>query len=183
MFDLCTNLRCTKLFASLALASFLSTAYAVSEDVTKPVSLEADSVIFNKQAGTAVYAGNVQIKQGTLSISAGRIDINAPENEIQTIRATGNPVRFQQMMDNGKQAIGTAKSMQYFVLQKRLVLEGDATLSQDKDTFNSNQIEYDIRSGELKAGRAASKDDQNTGSEPKKPDRVRAIFYPSNQAR
>ncbi|WP_020393990.1 lipopolysaccharide transport periplasmic protein LptA [Thiolinea disciformis] len=182
MFDPSTKLYPLKYFFIPAVLLFSSLAYALSDDVTKPVTLEADSVIFNKQAGTAVYSGNVQIKQGSLAISAGRIDISAPDNEIQTIRATGNPVRFQQMMDNGKQAIGSAKSMHYFVLQKRLMLEGDASLTQDKDTFSSNQIEYDIRSGELKAGRAANQDAKPNG-EAKKPDRVRAIFYPSNQAR
>jgi len=56
------------------LTSFLllasTTAYAISSDVEKPVMIESDSVVFNKEAGTAVYAGNVDIIQGTLSIRA-----------------------------------------------------------------------------------------------------------------
>lgn len=151
-------------------------AHALSEDVEKPVSIESDSVVFNKEAGTAVYAGNVEIKQGTLSIKASRIEINAPDNEIQTIRATGAPVNFQQTMDGGKQAVGRAKVMQYFVTQKRLVLDGDAGLSQDRDTFTSNHIEYSTASGELKAG-------GQPVAAGEKPGRVRAIFYPTNKAK
>ncbi len=111
---------------------------ALSRDVEKPVSIEANSVVFNKNAGTAVYAGRVEIIQGTLRIIADRIEIKAPGNEIQTIKATGNPVQFSQTMDSGKNAVGQAKLMQYFVKQKRLQLSGNASLKQDKDNFTSN---------------------------------------------
>jgi len=150
-------------------------AHAISTDVEKPVSIESDSVVFNKEAGTAVYAGNVEIKQGTLSIHASRIEISAPANEIQTIKATGSPVNFQQTMDSGKQTVGRAKTVQYFVTQKKLVMDGDASLSQDRDNFASNHIEYSTASGELKAGGQAAA----TGE---KPGRVRATFYPTNKA-
>lgn len=163
-----------KLLTGLLLLSSTVT-HAISSDVEKPVSIESDSVVFNKEAGTAVYAGNVEIKQGTLNIRASRIEISAPDNEIQTIKATGSPVSFQQTMDSGKQTVGRAKTVQYFVLQKKLVMDGDASLSQDRDNFASNHIEYSTASGELKAGGQAT-------AAGEKPGRVRAIFYPTNKA-
>ena len=48
-------------------------AHALSTDVEKPVSIEADAVVFNKNAGTALYTGRVEIVQGTLRITADRI--------------------------------------------------------------------------------------------------------------
>ncbi|PID50305.1 MAG: lipopolysaccharide transport periplasmic protein LptA [Proteobacteria bacterium] len=154
--------------------------WALSNDVEKPVTIESDSVVFNKQTGSATYAGNVEIAQGTLKITASRIEIVAPNNEMQTIRATGVPVKFQQTMDNGRQAVGNARLLQYFVLQKRLVLAGEARLIQDRDTFTSNRIEYSIATGELKAGNIANK---NKGQPQQPAGRVKAIFYPSNKAR
>jgi len=151
-------------------------ALAVREDVEQPVNLEADSVVFNKQAGTAVYTGRVEISQGTLRITADRIEISAPGNEIQSIRAAGRPVNFRQTMDNGRQAVGKAELIQYLVPQKLLVLTGGATLSQDRDTFASNRIEYSTATGELKAGGSTS----TAGTQ--KPGRVRATFYPTNKA-
>lgn len=166
--------RFLKLISSLLF--FISlTAQALNTDVEKPVTIESDSVVFNKEAGTAVYAGNVEIKQGTLSIRASRIEISAPDNEIQTIKATGSPVNFQQTMDSGKQTVGRAKTVQYLVTQKKLVMDGDASLSQDRDNFASNHIEYSTASGELKAGGQAT-------AAGEKPGRVRAIFYPTNKA-
>ncbi len=151
-------------------------ATALSSDVEKPLSIEANSVVFNKNKGTAVYAGRVEIVQGTLRIIADRIEINAPKNEIQTMKATGNPVQFKQTMDTGKQAVGQAKLMMYHVTQKRLQLSGNASLKQDKDAFTSNLIEYSTATGELKAGGNHSKQGDKSG-------RVKAIFYPTNKAR
>ncbi len=176
MSDQPINPLCLKLGLLLLAVCYALPVHALSTDVEQPVSLEADSVVFNKQAGTAVYSGNVEIKQGTLFIRASQININAPGNEIQSIIATGSPVNFRQSMDNGKQAVGSAKSMQYFVIQKRLILDGNASLTQDKDAFTSNHIEYSTATGELKAGGQKTAEGQTPG-------RVKAIFYPTNKAK
>jgi len=152
----------------------INPASALKSDVEQPVHIDADSVTFNKTKGLAVYEGNVSIIQGSLEIKAYRIEINAPNNEISKITAKGSPVKFQQKMDDGKMARGSAKLIQYQVKAKRLVMDGNASLSQHTDTFNSNHIEYSINTGELKAGKA---------SKTAKTGRVKAIFYPTNKAK
>lgn len=168
-----------QLITGLSLILLSASALALSSDVEKPVTIEADSVVFNRQSGTATYAGHVEIAQGTLKITASRIEILAPNNEIQSIRASGTPVKFQQTMDSGKQAVGNARLLQYYVLQKRLLLSGEARLIQDRDTFTSNRIEYSIATGELKAGNATANKEQSQQNQ----GRVKAIFYPTNKAR
>ena len=159
----------------LFLAFFISSpVVALKSDIEQPVHIDADSVLFNKTKGLAIYEGNVSIVQGSLQIKASRIEINAPKNEISKITARGNPVKFQQKMDDGKLARGSAKHIQYQVKAKRLVMDGNASLSQNTDTFNSNHIEYSISSGELKAGKTSKK--TRSG-------RVKAIFYPSNKTK
>jgi lipopolysaccharide export system protein LptA len=157
----------------LLLAGMVSSAHALKSDVEEAVQIEADSAVFDKMAGTASYDGNVNIRQGTLQILATHIEINAPNNEIQSIVATGSPVSLQQKMDNGKLVQGKAREIRYLVKEKRLILDGDAELMQDKDRFTSNHIEYLPDSGQLKAGGTASKG---------KSGRVSAIFYPTNKA-
>ncbi|MEN9501163.1 MAG: lipopolysaccharide transport periplasmic protein LptA [Pseudomonadota bacterium] len=154
----------------LLLTSLTTGAYAITTDVEKPVQIEADQAVFDKSAGTATYSGNVIIRQGTLEILATNIQINAPENEIQSIVAKGVPVSLKQQMDNGKLTHGEATEMQYFVKDKRLILNGNAKLTQDKDTFASNHIEYLPDSGQLIAGTKG------------KSGRVSATFYPTNKA-
>jgi len=152
---------------------FTSSAIALKEDVEKPVYISADSVVFNKSKGFAIYEGHVSIVQGTLKITASKIEIKAPKNEIRKITATGAPVSFQQKMDNGQLAKGKANRVIYLIKDKRLFLDGNAVISQGSDKFSSNHIDYSIRNGELKAGskKAPGKS------------RVNVIFYPSNKSK
>ena len=146
---------------------------ALKEDVEKPVYISADSVIFNKSKGFAIYEGHVSIVQGTLEIKASKIEIQAPKNEISKITATGKPVSFQQKMDNGQFAKGKANRVIYLIKNKRLFLDGNAVISQGNDKFSSNHIDYSIRNGELRAGNKKAP----------KNSRVNVIFYPSNKAK
>ena len=152
---------------------FTSSVMALKGDVEKPVYISADSVVFNKAKGFAIYEGHVSIVQGTLEIKASKIEINAPKNEISKITATGSPVSFQQKMDDGKFAKGKANRVIYLIKDKRLFLDGNAVISQGNDKFSSNHIDYSIRNGELKAGNKKA---------PGK-SRVNVIFYPSNKAK
>ena len=157
-------------FSTLLLLPSLS--WAVKSDASQPVLIDADSVTFNKSAGKAVYQGNVSIKQGTLKIHAARIEINAPNNKIISIVATGFPLKVEQRMDNGKLAKGKAKQMRYLVEKKRLILSGNAVLSQGGDQFSSHYIEFSTLTGALKAGNT-----KNNKS------RVHAIFHPANKTK
>ncbi|HIQ14442.1 MAG TPA: lipopolysaccharide transport periplasmic protein LptA [Leucothrix sp.] len=152
---------------------FTSSVMALKGDVEKPVYISADSVVFNKAKGFAIYEGHVSIVQGTLEIKASKIEINAPKNEISKITATGSPVSFQQKMDDGKFAKGKANRVIYLIKDKRLFLDGNAVISQGNDKFSSNHIDYSIRNGELKAGNKKA---------PGK-SRVNVIFYPTNKAK
>ncbi len=160
----------------LLLIGFLlsNIALARTDDIKQPVHINADSVTFNKAKGYAIYQGNVSIQQGTLRISAAKIEIFAPNNTIQRIEASGLPVSFQQEMDDSKTAKGQANSIRYLVQSKELRLAGNAKLTQDKDTFSSAYISYAVNTGELKAGGNKSTSKKQTG-------RVKAIFYPTNK--
>jgi lipopolysaccharide export system protein LptA len=165
-----------KSFIALALVLFSTPLLALKDDVTKPVRIEADTIVFNKSQGFGKYSGNVVIVQGSLQIRAASIEIKAPNSNIELITAKGGPVRFQQTMDDGKVAKGQANLLRYAVKEKKLYLDGSAELSQNNDKFSSQHIEYSTRTGELKAG-VAKVNGQNT----KAKGRVSAIFYPTNK--
>jgi len=150
-----------------------STAHALQDDIEKPVHINADSVLFNKTKGIGVYEGNVSIVQGSLDIRARKIEISAPDGEIKKITATGSPVKFKQKMDDGKLAQGEANSVIYHVDSKRIVLNGNAAITQNNDKFASNHIVYSISDGELQAG-----DKKAPGKS-----RVKAVFYPTNKSK
>ncbi|WP_022951893.1 lipopolysaccharide transport periplasmic protein LptA [Leucothrix mucor] len=169
-------LRRMPLILALLIAS--APSMALKNDVTQPVRINADNVVFNKSKGLATYSGNVVIIQGSLQLRAWEIVIQAPNNTIRTITAKGNPVQFQQTMDDGKVAKGQARLIRYQVEEKRLFLDGDAELAQNNDKFSSEHIEYSTRTGELKAGLARVE-----GKRPDPKGRVSAIFYPTNKVK
>lgn len=152
-------------------------AFSRSDDIKQPVNIDAGSVTFNRAKGYAIYEGNVSIKQGTLKLSASKIEIFAPNNAIVRIEASGSPVRFQQTMDDGKKATGQANIVRYLVKDKKLLFSGNAKLTQHKDTVTSPSISYAVNTGELKAG---SKKSSGKGQGDKQSGRVKAIFYPTN---
>jgi len=158
---------------ALCLALISTTSFALKSDVEKPVNINADTVLFNRVKGLAVYEGNVNISQGTLEIRAHKIEIFAPNNEIEKIIAQGKPVSFKQKMDDGKLVKGGANRVIYQIKNKRLFMDGNAFITSGKDKFSSNHIEYSIQNGELKAGNKKS---------PAK-NRVNVIFYPTNKAK
>jgi len=91
-----------------------------------------------------------------------------------TVFYSTNPkakVKFKQKMDDGKLAKGQANRVVYLVESKRIVLDGNAAITQNNDNFASNHIEYSISNGELKAGNKKT---------PGK-SRVKAVFYPTNK--
>ena len=164
-----------KLLLTLLMATWLSSAHALSSDVEKPVNIEADSAFLDNEKGQAVYSGNVIITQGTIKIRASKVEITAPDSEIQLIHASGAPVRFEQKMDNGTLAKGTASNFKYFVENKKIVLSGKAQLAQNRDIFNSEHMEYYPNTGELHANRNAHQGQGNQRG------RVKAVFHPSNK--
>lgn len=155
----------------LLFCSLTPSVFALQKDVEQPVTIESDTAMFDKAAGKASYDGNVVIHQGTLEVLAAHVDILAPNNQIQHIIAKGSPVNFKQDMDSGKVAKGKAASMEYFVLEKRLVLTGNAEVQQDQDKLASNFIEYRTAEGQINAGGGKGKTN-----------RVTAVFMPTNKA-
>lgn len=158
-----------KLFAFLLMLVLPSLAWSLSEDVEKPVNIEADTVSFDNEKGVADYQGNVVIVQGSLEIHANSVNIQAPDSEIDEIVALGSPVTLKQEMDDGQLVQGEGQKMVYQVKDKRMTLTGNAKLQQGKDIITNNFIEYLPNSGELRAG-------GKKGS-----GRVKAVFHPTNK--
>ncbi|MCK5727400.1 MAG: lipopolysaccharide transport periplasmic protein LptA [Thiotrichaceae bacterium] len=147
---------------------------ALYSDAKQPVSIDANSATMNKLKGYAVYEGNVIITQGTLKITAHRIEIFAPRNAIQKIVAHGSPVKLEQKMDNGNHVKAKANKLTYQVSKKNVILVGNANVVQGQDRVSSQYIQYLMNTGEIKAG-------DKTNNSRNSSNRVRAIFYPSKK--
>ena len=144
------------LLTALSLASVDSKA--LTSDRQKNIHVQADSAIVDDKSGQSTYTGNVVIDQGTLHITADKVQITSKQNEVVKVVASSNEhsehlAHYQQQPDNSQQLVqADAREITWLVKERRLELQGNATLKQTKDSFFSGEtIHYDVGTGTVNA--------------------------------
>jgi lipopolysaccharide export system protein LptA len=154
----------------LALAASLP-AWADKTDKNKPVNLEADSAHLDENQKVAVYEGHVVLTQGTLMITADRIEVRQDDQGFSSGEATGKPVYFRQKMEGSEEfAEGWSTRLEYDGRAEKMKLIGQAHLKRGEDDFRGNLISYDNNTELFQA----------QGSISGTPGRVRAVIRPKN---
>jgi lipopolysaccharide export system protein LptA len=160
----------TCLLFSLLLAISVPT-WAEKADKNKPVNLESDSARMDDAQKLAIYEGHVVLTQGTLLITADRIDVRQDERGFSSGEATGKPVYFRQKMEGRDDyAEGWASRLEYDGHTEKLKLTGQARLKRGDDDLRGNLITYDGKTEFFQA----------QGSISGSPGRVRAVIRPKN---
>lgn len=126
-------------------------AHARQSDYSQPIDVSADRSEFDEIAGIQSLIGNVEIRQGTIRITADRITITLENNSLSRIDGVGSPIRFEQENDEGEPVIGEAGEIRYNAVDGTLILSGTATLSQPRQTLRSSRIEFDSRTQTVRA--------------------------------
>lgn len=126
-------------------------AYALDSDRDAPVNLEADQATYNQKTGVTVYKGNVIVTQGTIRVEADNVvAILDADRTIKNVTATGKPARFQQRISLDKGIVyGNGDQLYYDATTSQLTLTGQAHLSQDGSSFNSNILRYGMTQGDI----------------------------------
>lgn len=159
---------------SIAYCFFASASHAASSDQDKPVTIEANSAQLDDQSGSSIYSGNVSITQGSLHITADKVTAYHKEGDINKIVATGNPAHYEQAGDSKNSiAKASAATINYLTDEHKIVLAGNATLEQDGNTIQGQNITYDMK---RKIGSAAS----NAKTSKQEDGRVKMIFQPKS---
>lgn len=111
-----------------------------------PVEVEADRLDLDQRAGTAVYSGDVEIRQGEMRLRGDRVEIERNEaGELSTAIATGERayLRHQAQGQDGHTE-GWARRIIYHVAERRVELIDQAELTQQADKFSGGRLEYFI---------------------------------------
>lgn len=128
-----------------------SAAVARDSDLGQAIEVNADRSEYDERAGTQVLSGNVEISQGTMRISADRIEIELDEGRLARIQGSGSPIRFEQQNEAGGTMRGEASSIRYDAVGGSLVLEGNATLAQPGQSLSSQRISFDSKTQKISA--------------------------------
>ncbi|MFO1359301.1 lipopolysaccharide transport periplasmic protein LptA [Plasticicumulans sp.] len=139
------------LIAPGLLACALS-AQALPEDRQQPVNLVADRAEMNQQTGVATYEGNVIVTQGTMRLTGDKVVVYTQEGELQRMESFGKPTTFKQKPAADKEEIlGESLKLEYDARTGIVIATGKAKITQVKDTFTGDRIEYDVNKDLVKA--------------------------------
>ena len=133
--------------ALLALAVPLVTiALPVAAQNQAPIHVEADRLDLDQRAGTAVYAGNVDIRQGNMQLRGERVEIQRNNaGELSRAIATGERAYLRNQIEDQETPIeGWARRIIYHVSERRVELIDQAELTQQGDHFQGGRLEYFI---------------------------------------
>lgn len=151
-------MRCRLLAFILVQVIGIASASAQAIDREQPIDIEADNLTVDEPSGVYTYSGSVQVNQGTLSIFAEVVQIQAQDEEIVRVVASVGPehpelARYEQLRAGEIQKVrGEARTITYHVSEERLEFSGEARLSQGSETTVSGDIvNYDARAGRVQA--------------------------------
>lgn len=127
-------------------SSGFNTAFALPEDRSKPIEIEANSALRDEKKGTTVYEGNVIMIQGTIRIEAHRVEMFHRNNKVNRIICTGQPARYQQVPSREKGlVIAKAEKIEYLLAKDTIHLEKSASVEQASGTIIGDVIDYDLK--------------------------------------
>lgn len=147
------NKRRASIAALLVLCS--PAAWPLASDRQQPIEIQADRVMIDETKHISTYEGNVVLVQGTLHVTAARVEVHRGEEAIEHLLATGEPVTFSQQSDQGKEIRGQSKEVDYDAAKSTIVLTGDAHLWQANDEFSGPRIAYDTARSVVRAEASA----------------------------
>ena len=126
-------------------------AHALKSDANQPLQIRARSVEINEKTGVAVYRGAVSLRQGTLHLQADRVEVVSRNEQIQTIRASGNPVKVRTQTDKNETIDAEAKRADYFAPRRQLDLYDNAVIKRNDDVLRGAVVHYNLDSRALSA--------------------------------
>lgn len=131
----------------------LTTAMAQQDDASAPIEVAADSLELDDRAGTAVYTGEVDIRQGSMRLTGNRVEIQRnDQGQLSLATATGERAYIEQQPDPSEPVVrGWGRTIIYHVAERRVELIDRAELHQGGDTFDGGYLEYFLDSRVVQA--------------------------------
>jgi|SRR5688572_14946041 len=128
---------------------FTLKAHAVlSDDREQKLHIKADSTTLNYKTGVTLYEGHVIIDQGTSHLLADRlITKRNAQHKIEEAIAYGfkNLAEYRTTLKSGDETLlAKANVIKFYPLKSLAILEGNALVTQGKNSFQGPHIIYHI---------------------------------------
>jgi len=136
---------------------------ALSDDFSQKAKISSDNQYIDIGKSVAIYRGNVKITQGSITISADRLEIyNHGNKGLELMVLKGKPARFSQTVDDGTVISAQANEVRFERGSNIIKLNHKAQLTWGKNTVKGEIITYDMIRKLLNADGDANKENQVT---------------------
>jgi len=139
------------IFVFLSLFSF--SLYALPGDAKEPINIKAYTVVIDELKGLSTYTGDARVVQGSLTLSAEKIQLFSSQKEVTKVIAKGTKdklAHYKQNQPNQPRFIeATALNITYLIKKEFIHLEGKAHLIQGFDSFSGGTLDYDIKNDKV----------------------------------
>lgn len=151
-------------------------AHAEKADREKEINVGADLMTADDRNRTSAFEGNVVVTQGTMRITAAKVNVREDPDRHRFYVAVGSPVTFRQKRDKAEDFIeGFAQRAEFDDRSDMLKLYEGARLKSAQGEIAGDLITYDM-SRELFQVTGAS------GTQTTTPSRVKATLLPTKKA-
>ena len=146
-------------FCAVLTALWITSAavQALPDDRNQPIQIQANSADRSAKTGVTTYSGNVDIRQGSIRVTADTVVLNSDKDELTYMVATGKPATYNQQLTSSEDIVDAKASQIHFDVQKdTVILDGNGSLKQKGGSITGEHIEYDIKAEHVKALAAES---------------------------
>lgn len=131
---------------------------ALQDDATQPINIKAQAVLIDEKKGISIYTGKASVVQGSLILSAEKIQLFSNQTQVTKMIANGDKkqrAHYQQSQPTQPRFIGaTANKITYMVQKEMVHLKGNAHLVQGFDSFSGGSLNYDIKKDKVIANKS-----------------------------
>lgn len=136
----------------LALSLAPAAALGLTSDRDQPIRIQADSVVIDERQRVSTYEGRVEFSQGSLHVTAARVEVRRNGEGVEQVVATGTPVTYRQRPDDSREEIrGSAERVDYQATRSIVELTGNARLWRGEDEFSGPRIVYEAQRNLVRA--------------------------------
>jgi lipopolysaccharide export system protein LptA len=94
--------------------------------------------------GVTTLRGNVDIRQGTLHITADEAEVNKTDGRVQSVTFRGQPAFLEQEIEEQGLVQATAQVIDYQVATGMVTLTGNADVKHPQYQINGELLTYDL---------------------------------------
>jgi len=117
---------------------------ALETDRQEPLEVTANSTDGTLGDGVTTLRGNVDIRQGTLHITANEAEVNKIDGRVSSVTFRGAPASLEQEIEEQGLVQATANVIDYQVASGLVTLEGNADVRHPQYQISGELLTYDL---------------------------------------